>query len=351
MPPKLKTLVIHSQVHSEVPKKTIKAALASIGASLDREEVFRPIRLEFSENYSADYSLLAEETRKWYDQELKTLISKGEYGQICFFGQAPIPLLVLLGFLTQNRIPVHIFNYNRDTQSWVHPAEQSEVVTKSINPTPNDSKGDVIVRVSSSYMVTDPSVRIIQNPLWDVHIALKDIDKNTALTHESAAKIGKEFERQMEFIFANFPQATIHLFMGVPAGTAFLIGTKIHGNCCRPIQTYVFNSHETPQHKAAIFIGGGDGGRPVLRVATVVEKVRELVANNELRMAVESCETIAKGKNKKLVTALYSQIEAYDRRRIEKGFETTEDENVEQRRIGDRILGLAEEIERRGKGQ
>lgn len=344
-----KTLVIHSQVHSKVPKKSIQAALASIGASLNSEEIFCPFRLEYSENYSANYSILEEETRKWYDRELKSLIAKAEYHQICFFGQAPIPVLVLLGFMTQNRIPVYVFNSNRDTKAWVHPKEYIEVISESKPPLPNNSKGDIIVRVSSSYSVTDPSVSIIPNPLWEVHIAIKDIDKNNALTHESAEKIAKEFERQMELIFANFPQATVHLFMGVPAGTAFLIGTKIHGNCCRPIQTYVFNSQEEPQHRAAIYIGGGDGGRPVLRVDTLVEKVHNLVAENELREATEQCKKMATGKIAASVVAIFAQIEAHDRKCLENGYPDIDHEDAVRQQIGQNILSLAAEILRKNQ--
>jgi len=180
---------------------------------------------------------------------------------VVYFGLAPIPLAFQLGVLMNNFSKYSVFQFHHDKKMWyeeIAPVEGNnfEISKLELPEKPEKGKGDVFIRVSTSYRIEPQhTLEVLANPTNEFDISLKQPHVDALANQEQIMSVVRAFQSVIN-AYSNFlpDRDKIHLFISATTGLAFILGTKINPNICPFVQTYQFSKDESPKYKEAILI-------------------------------------------------------------------------------------------------
>lgn len=186
------------------------------------------------------------------EKQLKPMLQKFENYELVYFGAAPVPLAVHLGYLVEGwkQVIIYLKHHKEvENQKWyrnlkIKGSSDPEV---SVNGTPKESYNtddDMVISVQVSHKVKEDEInksikskitKIVKIELEELKLDLDSVKK--------CSEIADKVEDVFKAIHDNLPKTnTTHLIGTIPVGLAFLIGKKIRTNTSCPIQTYQYDS-------------------------------------------------------------------------------------------------------------
>lgn len=180
--------------------------------------------------------------------------------RFAYFGLAPIPLAMQLGYLLEEMAQLDVYQRRHDgTDSWswaATGATQEVHVARSHDIFEIDAPGDVIVRVSTWHPIDAAATRaaLAHGALLEVDLTLGAPGPDALAAPADLRAVVARFRDELDAISDRMKGATIHVFAAVPVGLALELGRAVSPSKHRPVQTYQFLARETPSHKPAFVL-------------------------------------------------------------------------------------------------
>jgi hypothetical protein len=181
---------------------------------------------------------------------------------IVYFGSAPIPLAVLLGFLieTWQQVKIIPHHHTRRVWAWVPEPDRppARLLPYSLPAERDRTEGEAVIRVSTSHLV-DPKVtrKVVPDALLEVDISLEHPSEDAFSRVEEMQAVAQAFREVLNDIGNRFQGIhRVHLFASVQPGMALLLGAQISKTMHPPVQTYQYARHAQsgPYHVPAVLV-------------------------------------------------------------------------------------------------
>lgn len=251
--------------HSGLDKKVTQQECLNIFPDIKAADMifidFEISNAKLSELYSLPFEQLALEQQRKFKREIEPILEAHPNATVAYFGLAPIPLAFQLGVLMNNFSKYLVFQFHHEKKIWykeISPVEgiKFEVSQLELPQKPEKGKGDVFIRVSTSYRIEPQhTLEVLANPTNEFDISLKQPHVDSLANQEQIEIVVRTFQSVIN-AYSNFlpDRDKIHLFISATTGLSFILGTKINPNVCPFVQTYQFSKDESPKYKEAILI-------------------------------------------------------------------------------------------------
>ncbi|MBS1594119.1 MAG: SAVED domain-containing protein [Bacteroidetes bacterium] len=218
----------------------------------------KPASIPFGEPIE-DWDQLALMQKKAFET-VKPLLDQHGDAPIFYFGFAPVPLIIHLGYLIGNWRQVIPMFHHHDHKKWYYEFETTdpqELLVKGLPEDENTLNMDVSLNISISGKVNADDTKSIVGDSLMKTIAVElekpgyDILSKQSDVTAFATEIDKVFQRILE----KFPRVHIvHVFGSLPIEAAFIFGTKIQPNIYPKIQTYQYKHTSASKYQPAILL-------------------------------------------------------------------------------------------------
>jgi len=178
-----------------------------------------------------------------------TAIACSSETELVFHGLAHIPLLVLMGHLVSDRVPVRLFDFHPSpgSNTWAWPNKGQNFPPMEVSELPSHRSRqakDVVLRISVTYKVySDQALTVV--PAGAIEIDLTVVPepvRGIVQSEEQVRAYGRVFRRTLDWIAQNLsPGQRVHLFYAGPVALAFHLGQQISENIHPPVT--VWNYH------------------------------------------------------------------------------------------------------------
>ncbi|MBD7969563.1 SAVED domain-containing protein [Paenibacillus gallinarum] len=170
-------------------------------------------------------------------------INKGKYDVAEVYAISPIPLLIHLGKLLSDTVPLTIYQYDREASLWVNKAPNTSLLEDLMPKSSfadNQSK-ELIVTISISDTITDEDVHAILGEELDRYdIVIENPHVKRLLYFEQVQQIQKLFKDEVEALHRQKKYSLIHLLYSGPAGLAIELGRSINQNMWPEVALYEY---------------------------------------------------------------------------------------------------------------
>jgi len=228
---KTHALVFLARIANRVPRVLDEEVAAAIAP---RVLVADPTRIELTDIadrsdrhfWETGKASITDEVRK-----LRQGNSMGPVGHLSVFGLAPIPLLVHLGAMIGNVIPVDLFQRHRDTEDWVWKTRGKPVTFRICRQRRGKSGGKVALVLSLSGTVDPTDAEKILGRSVTVY-QIRPVSKAPSVSLVRMRRDLKNFQdtyiKTLSMVRTNHPGLSeLHLFPAVPAPAAILLGREV----------------------------------------------------------------------------------------------------------------------------
>lgn len=210
-------------------------------------------REKFKEFSTEGWEAAKKRTKGFYEQ-VKSDIELNNYAGISIFPLSHIPLLVYLGFLIGDKIPVMTFQYSRNENHWICCSPEGRGGLDRIQVTEEGrGKKDLVVSISVSARVHIEDIRealVSDLENYDeLHISTDKPEIDNVLFYEDVKLIQNAFKQSVEKLHGENRYDMVHLFVAVPAGLAVEIGRSINPNMWCSVSLYNYRFRENPKYQ------------------------------------------------------------------------------------------------------
>lgn len=162
--------------------------------------------------------------RRQFDEKIRPRLATGGIEHVSVFGFAPQPLLILLGALLTDIIPVDVYQLRREPQGWKW-ANETNDSTFTLNR-PAGPKGPPALVLSLSATITPDRIRKVlseETPIWEITLP---VPHNDWLKNRTQLRAFREALRPLlDQIKAIHGQTTLlHIFPAMPVAAAVELG-------------------------------------------------------------------------------------------------------------------------------
>ncbi|WP_144473230.1 SAVED domain-containing protein [Bacillus tropicus] len=192
--------------------------------------------------------------RELYNR-FKEKISESEANVAEVFPLSPIPLLIDMGFLLTDTVPLSVYQFEREGGVWVsdHPDRKKEVeLTSSANINGEDNLA-VLVSVSGKVKMKDVQ-ESLGGKFDSISFEINDPGLKRVLYKQDVSYIQSQIKEGVEKLLQEKDYRKIHLFYAGPAGLAIELGRGINPNIWVEVCVYQYNVRETPRYQYALSI-------------------------------------------------------------------------------------------------
>jgi hypothetical protein len=229
---------------------------------------------------SGDWSAAQRSLEQQVQAKLRPLRERSPDWQIVYFGSAPIPLAIHLGFLLETWQGVEIIPHHHHQRAWRWLQEPGKPPARLVPPVLPEERdrtpGEAIIRVSTSHKVDAHLTRhVAPDPLVDIDIALEHPAEDIFSSLQDMQEVARAFREALDAIGDRFTGVhRVHLFASVQPGMGLLLGAQISKTMHPAVQTYQYarNAESGPYHTPAVLINGPS--RPELPPLTPEEQAR-----------------------------------------------------------------------------
>ena len=260
----MNTLIIiaHYGLDRKITETECKSAIGE--ASYDQTYFvdFEACNAKLEELYHLPFENIALAQQRKFVAIVTPLLNENPNAHIAYFGLTPIAISFHFGYLLGNTHLYSIYQFHHSKKYWYKISEppsknyQFEVIEPVLPQEIQKGKGDVFIRVATSYSIDPKStLEIIRNPANEFDITICNPDVDSLYNQECIQAIVESFQNVLN-AYANklSDREQIHLFMACSAGLPFALGTRINPNVYPYVQTYQYSRDQLPKYKGAILI-------------------------------------------------------------------------------------------------
>jgi len=187
------------------------------------------------------------------DHQLTTRLAAHQEANIAYYGIAHIPLLFFAGYTLSSKRAIHLFDFNRRTREWNQLQLGGEGQTLKLTGLParvKRARGDVIVRISVSYQVTNEAIAgIVPLPIASLHLGIDHPEIDVVTSEHQVREYGRVFRSMLDSIHHRLPNTSrVHIFYSGPPPVAFHFGQQISKTIHSRIIIYNYVSKDTPPY-------------------------------------------------------------------------------------------------------
>jgi len=265
------TILLHS-VLTPVTEAEALAALPMDVRAAERDTLtLDTVTMTQEELCGADWQEYRRVERNWYLRHLAPKLRAANSTTLAYFGAAPIPLAIHLGYLVSGwpRADAYLRHHGRKDWNWMPEAEGSPPTNMlRVEGMPKDevrASGDVVVRISTSQRIRrEDTAEIVSESLAEIDVFLESASVDAIATPEMLEATVAAFRGVLGDIHRCRPNATlIHLFAAVPVGLAFKLGTAINPTMTTPVVAYQFCQGGSPKYVRAFIVQEDEAPMPV----------------------------------------------------------------------------------------
>lgn len=253
-------LLVSHPVLGPIDEDRMLAAMPEGLQRLRRRTVaIAPVQLRLPELAEIDWAEARRlQEREFKDKLLPALRERGGF-RVAYFGFAPIPLAMHLGYLVGGGVDVDAYLLHHDSKGWSWPMDRRAPPALLETRLPRDESraaGDVIVRISVSHRIDrQETLDVVTDPLFEIDIALAEPSEEALRSPEDLLPIMQDFDRALDTIKRCLPNTRrIHLFAAVPVGVAFRLGTCLNPTIHAPVQAYQYFAQRSPRYERAFVL-------------------------------------------------------------------------------------------------
>ena len=216
---------------------------------------------KLSELYDLPFEQLALEQQRRFKGEVEPLLKEYPEATIAYFGLAPIPLAIHLGYLCSNFSKFLFFQCHHKTKQWYLETAPPENYSFELAPLdlpdkPEKGKGEVFIRVGTSFRIEPQHTHeVLNNPTNEFDLVLTSPNFDGITSTKDMGAVVESFQNILN-AYANYlpDRDKIHLFAASTTAVAFALGTRINPNVYPYVQTYQYSREESPKYREAILI-------------------------------------------------------------------------------------------------
>lgn len=203
---------------------------------------------------------------KYWDEELSQLeyackdrvldkISKWEYKRIALFAFAPMPLLVKLGTLLNNKLDVEVYQkQRRGGWKW---QDYDKHVDFVVNKALSNGKNPVLV-MSLSFPILDRILEIRpDSEIW--HLTIKEPNPDFLTSKAMLYDFGRIVEKLLDEIAKVHPTDSLDVYMSVPVACAVEFGRVWMQKANSSLRIFEYDKRYSNKDKLAITINNTKG--------------------------------------------------------------------------------------------
>jgi hypothetical protein len=282
-----KLIIIKHEILDDIDNEEIIRALPDEFKKVEKIIIsVSPVKSNLEDSEDIHWQTAAHMQRVQFDQEIHPRIEENANCTIAYFGMAPIPLAIQMGYLIGPIKKVLVFQRHHETKAWEWKVGDGSVISINAKGIPLDTfeaVGDVIFRVKSSFDIhPELTTDIVKQHTKEVDIETTPYSKDIFSTEKQLMDFANKFSTAIDAVVTFLPKTdTIHLFAAVPVGLAFLLGTKINPNLHPRIQTY---HHTKGNYDSALVVQSQNiDAKPLTKkeLASVAKLRKELVNEYE----------------------------------------------------------------------
>lgn len=208
------------------------------------------IRLELGDTMGFGWQARKTKQFHYFRDKVEPELNNHPEAVITYFGLAPIPLAVHLGYMISGLKAVRVFQKHHDKKHWKWMKKNTsvDIITSNVPRDYFKGKGDVVLTCSGTYPVHRETLEgIVNEPIIEPSIEVEKPERDVFLSEQSLKDYASEFRGVMDQIANSLPGIDlIHLFAGIPTGLAFLMGQEIQKNIHPDIALYEYNRESLP---------------------------------------------------------------------------------------------------------
>lgn len=216
-------------------------------------------RLELGKTINLGWMNLKVRQEDFFNSTIKAVIPgkedlKGDDFELIYFGLAPIPLAIHLGFLIPSFVKVKVFQRHHGTLTWKWSgATTPEPELSGLPSVQISGTGDVVLRISTTHAVSEELTgKMVVSPLMSINLKSASLGLDVFGDEEGLKNYSKKIQHVFHSITTYLTKAdAIHIFAAIPTGFAFLIGAQINPNTQPLIHTYEYSSARVLPYKMA----------------------------------------------------------------------------------------------------
>ncbi len=203
----------------------------------------------------------AEAQRKELDQfnsQVKPVLTENPDASVCYFGLAPIPVAMYLGYLFGTTRALSAFQKHHVSQKWqgtVPPPGPRDSFAQVIDDLSEviAASGEAIIRVSVSYEVEkQATLAVVPEPLAEVDVRVPIVGPDSTHDSDALESVAIAFRTALDRIKHYRPNTTlIHVFASVPVGVAFKLGARVSPTIHPEVMTYQFVNRGDVKYRPA----------------------------------------------------------------------------------------------------
>lgn len=219
-----------------------------------------PVRAELGRLHELDWAAALAEQERLFAEQLRGEIAGRR--RLSYFGFAPIPLALHLGYRVERCIKVDVYQRHHTRLDWAWVPDDSVSATPTLKPQlclpehGSKDEGPVVIRVSTSHRIAPAeTAEVVASSLGEVDVVLADPGEDALHTRGAVTAVVETFGEALSRVKRMFPNLTaIHLFAAVPVGLAFRLGTQINPTIYKEVITYQYWAKGTPRYRQAIVL-------------------------------------------------------------------------------------------------
>ncbi len=296
--PKGLILVAH-EVLGVVPQEDMLSALPAEYLSLPREIVhLQSVSAKLDGLSTLDWGAARRNQDDEVRKKLKPLIVERSNWRLQYFGAAPIPLAVALGYSIGGWIPVDIFQRHHGSGSWRWPSKtrSSKAQFKDLL-LPEERltlEGDIVVRVAISHHIdTADTTALLPQNIGEIDLELISPNEDALESPQDLEALREHFDKIIDWAHAYRPNARLHVFAAVGVGVAFRIGLCVNPTIHSPIYTYQFSKLSSPRYiRALVLQSDTEEVRPLTSEQVAAAAKYRQQCEEELRKIISSASAL-----------------------------------------------------------
>jgi hypothetical protein len=252
-------LVAH-EILAQITQEDMLAALPPEYRSLPRETVhLKAVSAKLSELAGFDWTSARRLQANEVCTRLQPLIDSNPTWRVQYFGAAPIPLAMDLGYLIGGWASVDVYQQRHDTNSWnwSQVSQSSKVQFREIELSKERiaAEGHVVIRLSISHPIdVSETTAVIPTSLGEIDIALLSPNEDALESEADLAAVKEQFDKVVDWAHAARPNAELHVFAAVTVGAAFRLGMAINPTIHSPVHTYQYSKTSSPRYEHALVL-------------------------------------------------------------------------------------------------
>lgn len=209
----------------------------------------RTIDLELAGSTYADHEpeywrIQSDNLRRAFDRKIKQAIEQKEIRQVSVFALAPQPLLIELGALLGDIVPVRVHQRHREPASWGWQPDQPEIRFRTVEHSEAASERPVALKLAVSATIANDRIQTVLGEdvtIWE--LTAEDPHNDIMRRPEDLSEFKRLARRMLDRIKAvHGEHATVAVFPALPNSCAVELGRIRMPKADLPMRVYDQNS-------------------------------------------------------------------------------------------------------------